>query len=847
MKIMTKLNLLSLIIVLLITVSVLVAGTHIINQTLYQSEARVLTLELAATRQKILQQLNRGGTQAATTETASLQKKFRQTKDARIPEIYIIEAPDDRVIYHPSLAPGDRFARPFIKQMFSEKDGTIEYVSGDTAYYAAFSVIYPLDWLIVLTIDKNAMLAKKIYFQEVLGALIFLTLCINALLIHLFGQRMIKRLQQALTCVSRIEHGDLSARITRITVQDEIGSLQEGINAMSARIEQRTQQQQAAEAEVRRNEQRIRRLVDSNIIGIFFWDLAGNITDANDAFLQMIGYDRNELVTGELCWQQLTPPEFHDTDQRAIQEIMATGQVPSYEKAYYHKDGHQIPILIGATFLDDAKTHGAAFVLDISERQQAEAERQARMAAESANQAKNQFLANMSHELRTPLNAILGYAQLLSRDRNLNERQQSALHTIEQSGEHLLTLINDLLDLSKIEAGKFELHPAPADLQVMLNTVADIIRIRAEQKGIGFSLEMSPDLPIHVALDEKRVRQVLLNLLGNAVKFTDAGHVTLQISGECTDEHHARLTFKIQDTGVGIKTQDLELIFRPFEQTGDLQKRAGGTGLGLSISRQLIWLMHSEIRVISTPDSGSEFSFMLDVALSAPPPLYANLQHTQVCGYSGPRQTVLLVDDIPTNRFVLRDSLSILGFDILEATNGAMGVEETRRHQPDMILMDVVMPVMNGLEAIRQIRQIPELQKTPIITVSASATEQDQTDSQLAGSNAFITKPVNKNELLRLFARLLPIEWIYDTPAAAPESANAPASLIIPPEEELHVLHQLALLGNMRSIRNKAEHLIALDHRYILFAEQLQQLAKNYQSKAILDYIETYLPENEPS
>ncbi|MBI3284114.1 MAG: HAMP domain-containing protein [Burkholderiales bacterium] len=236
--------------------------------------------------------------------------------------------------------------------------------------------------------------------------------------------------------------------------------------------------------------------------------------------------------------------------------------------------------------------------------------------AEVANHAKSTFLASMSHELRTPLNAVLGYAQLLQRDKNLNARQHASLTTIQLSGEHLLTLITDLLDLSKIEAGKFELYRKPVKLPAFLQVIVDIIRVRAEQKGLIFSYEPEPGLPPAALLDEKRLRQVLLNLLGNAVKFTDRGQVSLNVQTLPQDAGHCRVRFCVSDTGIGIEQAQLQTIFQPFEQAGDIQRRFGGTGLGLSISRKLIELMHSDIRVESRVGTGSRFSFELLLELA---------------------------------------------------------------------------------------------------------------------------------------------------------------------------------------------------------------------------------------
>jgi signal transduction histidine kinase/DNA-binding NarL/FixJ family response regulator len=462
----------------------------------------------------------------------------------------------------------------------------------------------------------------------------------------------------------------------------------------------------------------------------------------------------------------------------------------------------------------------------------------AKTAAESASQAKSGFLANMSHELRTPLNAILGYAQLLTRDRSLGERQGGAARTIHQSGAHLLTLITDILDLSRIEAGKFELVPAALDLRAFMNGIADIIRVRTEEKALEFVCDVPPDLPDFVLADEKRLRQVLLNLLGNAVKFTDRGEVRLHVTVVSLGEADVRLGFEVRDTGVGIAQDQLETIFQPFEQVGEMQRRTGGTGLGLSISRQLIGLMKSTMKVASKPGEGSCFSFELDLPVVRVEPALES-KDVDFTGYLGPRRTVLIVDDMLASRMVLADTLGELGFETRQAVNGLDGLEQAEAAPPDLILMDIRMPVMDGLEAMQQIREVEALRSVPIIAVSAAVTTEDRARSLAAGANAFLPKPVEHEELIRLIGRHLKLDWTGETRNSM---ASGPADpLVAPPQAEIEVLHGLAMAGDMRGIRAQADRLAALDARYRSFADKLQQLAKSYQSQAILNLIEQHL------
>ncbi|MET3132545.1 signal transduction histidine kinase [Oxalobacteraceae bacterium GrIS 1.11] len=454
--------------------------------------------------------------------------------------------------------------------------------------------------------------------------------------------------------------------------------------------------------------------------------------------------------------------------------------------------------------------------------------------ADVANQAKSTFLSSMTHELRTPLNAVLGYAQILKRDKGLSERQLLGLNTIQQSGEHLLMLITDLLDLAKIEAGKFELMPEAINFSTFLAGIVNIIRVKAEQKNLHFTLDLAPGLPRTVLIDEKRVRQILLNLLGNAVKFTDAGQVSLRVAGASAPTDQMRLHFEVSDTGVGMSAGQLERIFQPFEQVGDMQRKFGGTGLGLSISRQLVRLMDSDIEVASVAGAGSTFSFDILVPLSSME-VSAAAAERMVIGYGGPRKKILIVDDIAANRDMLKDLLGSLGFEIELAENGLQGVQLAIAGQPDVILMDIVMPVMDGLEATRRIRATPGIELVCIIVISASVTMEGQHETILAGANAFMHKPVEQNGLLEKIGGFLGLPLIYE---AAPDDAPAPgAAMVAPPAAEIEALRQLAMEGNMRAIRQRADHIETLDVRYQAFAERLRQLAQTYQSKAILEMI----------
>src|SRR5581483_3814675 len=333
-----------------------------------------------------------------------------------------------------------------------------------------------------------------------------------------------------------------------------------------------------------------------------------------------------------------------------------------------------------------------------SERKAAEAAREVALSeARRLARQRSQFLAHMSHELRTPLNAMMGFAQILQRDESLTQRASKAVRIIEESGQHLLRLINDILDLARIDAGKLELVPAQMHLAASLQIVCDTTQVKADDKGLRFAFEPAPDLPETVCVDEKRLRQVLLNLLSNAVKFSDEGQVTLRVMrvaphvGDAACGRVVRLRFEVEDEGIGMSERELARAFQPFEQVADARRREGGTGLGLAISRQLVHLMGGEIRVRSWLGEGSVFSFEIDTA-AAPTAVSTPRSESIPIGYLGQRRRVLIADDVNENRALLVALLSALDFQIIEVENGWQALQEVARVRPDLALIDLAMP-----------------------------------------------------------------------------------------------------------------------------------------------------------
>ncbi|BAY97679.1 multi-sensor hybrid histidine kinase [Tolypothrix tenuis PCC 7101] len=481
--------------------------------------------------------------------------------------------------------------------------------------------------------------------------------------------------------------------------------------------------------------------------------------------------------------------------------------------------------------------------------------KKSKAAADTANLAKSEFLANMSHELRTPLNGILGCAQILLRSPALPESEQYHVNIIEQCGSHLLTLINDILDLSKIEAKKLELHPQDVHLPSFLQGIAEICQIRAKQKGILFIYEPASNLPTGVHVDVKRLRQVLLNLLGNGIKFTDAGKVTFKVevidqppSDEQIVKH--QIHFTVEDTGIGITPAELSKIFLPFEQVGDKKRQAEGTGLGLAITRQLVQMMDSDIHVQSQIGEGSSFYFELEIPTAHDWVQSAmTISDKQIIGFAGEPYTILMVDDRWENRTVITNLLQPLGFNVVEATNGKEGLEKAIALQPNLIITDLLMPEMDGFELIQNLRQTPEIQDVKIIVSSASVFEADQYRSLQAGGNDFLSKPVQADELLQQLASHLNIVWIYkqsQTEVTAKESttANSQSPQLTPPSTEvLQELITLASKGNFNAILKWADQLEDTDIIFAPFANELRQLARQFDEDLILNFLHQYAVE----
>jgi signal transduction histidine kinase/DNA-binding NarL/FixJ family response regulator len=457
--------------------------------------------------------------------------------------------------------------------------------------------------------------------------------------------------------------------------------------------------------------------------------------------------------------------------------------------------------------------------------------------AERASHAKSEFLANMSHELRTPLNGILGYAQILRNLPALTPKIRSGLRVIQQSGEHLLTLINDILDLAKIEARKIEIMPLDFLFREFLRGPVDIFQIRAEQKGIAFRVDLDAGLPEVVRADEKRLRQVLINLLGNAIKFTDQGEVCFRVL-----PHEGKIRFEIHDTGIGIAPDKIGLLFKPFSQVSDAERNAEGTGLGLALSQRLVQLMGGIIGVESDWGRGSIFFFELDLASDAALPAPRRADVAGITGYTGPRRKILVADDIAANRAVIVDMLVPLGFLIVQAKDGRDALNLLPKEQPDLALVDIAMPVIDGLQFIQYVRQFAAFQHLPIIPVSASVGEEEIARCRLLGCREFLTKPVDYGRLIESLGSHLGLEWIRAETEIETAPLGSETSLPVPPlpAAEAEQMAVFARQGDLRGLAAAAEKLAETDPVYAPFVARLNELCDGFRVRQVRQLIEEY-------
>ena len=461
----------------------------------------------------------------------------------------------------------------------------------------------------------------------------------------------------------------------------------------------------------------------------------------------------------------------------------------------------------------------------------------AKEAAEAANRAKSAFLANMSHELRTPLNAVMGFSQIMRDDPDISAEHAENLDIINQSGKHLLALIDDVLDLSKIEAGRLVLEPSHFDLGQVLQELQSLMFVRAQQKGLAFTVERSRDLPQWINVDGGKLRQVLINLVGNAIKYSAKGSVTLRAKVADAESTRLRLRFEVQDTGPGIAPEDRERIFHPFVRLVDRSAAENGTGLGLAIARQFVELMGGMLAVDSEQGVGSLFHFEIPVEVLADHAVQTESVAVRVVGVEDgqPRYRLLIAEDQPENRLLLHKMLEPLGFELRDAANGMEAIEQFEQWHPDLIWMDIRMPVLDGIEASRRIKATEAGAHTRIVAITAHAMENERKEILGAGCDDFVRKPYRETEIFEALSRQLGVRFVRADrkPAATAAPLNL-ASLAGLRPDLLQTLQDALLQLDPGAIHRAIEDIRASD---AAVANALQAWAKDFQYGRILRMI----------
>ncbi|MBF2020744.1 MAG: response regulator [Hydrococcus sp. C42_A2020_068] len=553
-------------------------------------------------------------------------------------------------------------------------------------------------------------------------------------------------------------------------------------------------------------EEKYRSIFENSVTGIFQSTPEGRFLSANPRLAEIYGCESVSSLLENVTDIERQIYILPERRQELVGLMQEKGAVENFESQVYRQDGTTIWISENTRSVRDCSgelLYYEGTVTDISDRKQAEAAlKEAKLIAESANRTKSQFLANMSHELRTPLNVVLGFTQLMARDRLLSTQQQDYLGTITRSGEHLLELINDVLEMSKIEAGQTRLNETNFDLYYLIDTLEEMWRPKAISGGIQLIVERQPDIPQYVQTDESKLRQVLMNLLSNAIKFTQKGSVTLRVSlveQATSDKGQVTIQFEVEDTGSGIAPEELTTLFNAFVQTETGRRSQQGTGLGLAISREFVQLMGGDITLETQVGKGTKFQFNIPIASADAIERSPKQRHRRVIGLAPdqPRYRLLLVEDRWENRQLLLKMLEPLGFEVKEASNGQEAIAQWEAFEPHLIWMDLRMPVMDGHEATKQIKSHLKGQATVIIALTASVFEEERVVALSAGCDDFVRKPFREEEIFEKMAHYLGVRYIYE-PLVPVSKAEATQSQIdrelldAMPVEWREQLHQAA-------------------------------------------------------
>ncbi len=594
-------------------------------------------------------------------------------------------------------------------------------------------------------------------------------------------------------------------------------------------------------SERRRAEAERQRIFSMSQDMISISDFKTNFRFINQAFEKTLGYTSEELLATPFI--ELIHPDDRLTTMKTVTMLECGQQVTDFENRQIAKNGDVHWVSWRSTpDLDLRLIYSIA--RDVTKRRTFEDElKNARMAAEEANRAKSEFLANMSHELRTPLNAILGFSQLMVRDALVSKSQREHLRMINRSGEHLLLLINDILDMSKIESGRIQLNMQSFELKNMLYDIGEMFQLRANKKNLKFIVDIDPNVPDYVKCDEQKLRQVLINLLGNAVKFTEKGHVLLKVY---PGQAYHKLFFNITDSGPGIFEEEQSLLFNAFFRSTHDYKNQEGTGLGLAISRRFVELMGGEITVESQVGQGAVFKFDIQIKPADKTAIKHQPKAKPVIGLEPgqPVYRILVVEDKEESRILLYELLTSVGFDVKTAADGMKAVLLFETWQPHLIYMDMRMPVMDGYEATHQIRQKQNGADTKIIALTASAFDQDRSEIFLAGCNEIISKPFQDQEIFESIRKYLNLRYIYGEQSSSDAALNS-CELTITDLQKLPVSWKKEFCREVREGDQEAilSCLQQIQSDYPNMARLLVEMVENFQFDKLMDLIEQL---NEP-